>query len=444
MSFGLFIRRRTTAAMASLLQNGLSSSSTSKILPCVTSSISFTEDPTTHAAVPQILDAATEENLQKAAAYLKQGRLVAFPTETVYGLGGSAMANSDAIPKIFATKGRPSDNPLIVHIASRSQLDALIDPEYKDTIPTCYTALMDKFWPGPLTLLFPTIPGQQVSEKVTCGLRTVGVRMPSHPVARALLAISNMPLAAPSANTSGRPSTTQASHVASDLAGKEEPACILDGGECTVGVESTVVTALPEGKSVNNKEVLRVLRLGGVSPEDLQTCIDDAGLSYEVEVKMEAYAPSAINPVNAGNGHGVKDDFIPSTPGMKYKHYSPDAKVLLLKVTNQTSALPLNSLLSAYQNKKVGILHLDESNLPKAVRKYTSKVASISMGREGRYDEQATRLFAGLRSLDENKVDVILVEVVKEEGLGRTVMERLRKSAGADNAKIEVQLPVSS
>ncbi|KAK9897105.1 translation factor, partial [Cystobasidium minutum MCA 4210] len=368
--------------------------------------------------------------LKKAAEYLKQGRLVAFPTETVYGLGGSAMANSDAIPKIFATKGRPSDNPLIVHIASRSQLDSLVDPSYKNRLPRCYTTLMDKFWPGPLTLLFPTIPGQQVSEKVTCGLRTVGIRMPAHPVARALLAISNIPLAAPSANTSGRPSTTKASHVAFDLEGKDEPACILDGGECSVGVESTVVTALSDGTDTSGKETLRVLRLGGVSPENLQCCIDEAGLSEQVSVQMEAYTPSTLLPDKAMNVHIAKDTFIPSTPGMKYKHYSPDAKVILVQRSENPSAVSLSKVLSPLKGKKVGILHLENSPLLSALKAQDLGCLSISMGTEGQYEEQAARLFSGLRSMDEQHVDVILVEAVKEEGLGRTVMERLRKSAG--------------
>lgn len=438
LSLRLLIRRYATA-MASPMQAG-ASPPTSKILPCDPSSITFPES--SNDSVPQISDAATEANLHKAAAYLKQGRLVAFPTETVYGLGGSAMADSDAIPKIFATKGRPSDNPLIVHIASRSQLDSLIDPKYKQTLPRCYSALMDKFWPGPLTLLFPTIPGRQVSEKVTCGLKTVGIRMPSHPVARALLAISNLPLAAPSANTSGRPSTTQARHVDSDLVGKEEPACILDGGECKVGVESTVITALSDASHHNDgKEVLRVLRLGGVSPEDLQRCIDQAGLGNSVVVKMEAYTPSNILPSSSTNGHTIKDkSFIPSTPGMKYKHYSPDARVILLKTSVGPSAQSLDDILARQKGKRVGALCLEGSAMATAIKKSFPTVQCISMGIEGEYEEQAARLFSGLRALDEAKVDVILVETVKEEGLGRTVMERLRKSAGAGNPEVDVKL----
>jgi len=408
----------------------------SKILPCVVSSIVFSESAPN--AVPQISDAATQANLQKAATYLKEGRLVAFPTETVYGLGGSAMADSAAIPKIFATKGRPSDNPLIVHIASRNQLDALVDPAWQERLPTCYPALMDKFWPGPLTLLFPTIPGKQVSEKVTCGLKTVGVRMPSHPVARALLAISNIPLAAPSANTSGRPSTTQAHHVASDLAGKEEPACILDGGECKVGVESTVVSALPDETHKDSKEVLRILRLGGVSPEDLQACLDQAGLSSKVTLRMQAYAPSEDSPTNGTNGHTSKDSFIPTTPGMKYKHYSPDAEVLLVKMDDNSSATPLAQLVTSLQGKKVGLLHLRNSSLKAALQEYLQDASYVCMGRQGEYEEQAASLFSGLRTLDERHVDLILVETVKEEGLGRTVMERLRKSAGGDGEILEI------
>lgn len=422
---------------ATAVRNGTSMPK-SKILPCVVSSISFSESK--HDTVPQISDAATEANLRKAATYLKQGRLVAFPTETVYGLGGSAMADSEAIPKIFATKGRPSDNPLIVHIASQSQLNALVDPAWYKKLPLCYTALMDTFWPGPLTLLFPTVPGKQVSEKVTCGLRTVGVRMPSHPVARALLAISNIPLAAPSANTSGRPSTTQARHVALDLAGKEEPACILDGGQCEVGVESTVVSALPEDTQKDGLEVLRVLRLGGVSPEDLQSCLNEAGLSDKVTLKVEAYAPSNAYSSNGINGHKGKDNYIPSTPGMKYKHYSPDAEVILVKPGSTTSATPLNKFVASLAGKKVGMLYLEDSHLKPAIQNQLSDGSYISMGRQGHYEEQAAGLFSGLRDLDDNHVDLILVETVKEEGLGRTVMERLRKSAGGCKEDLELSI----
>lgn len=419
--------------------------SAARVLPCDPSSISFPDQQGLD-AVPQISDAATESNLKKAADALRSDRLVAFPTETVYGLGGSALADSKAIPKIFATKGRPSDNPLIVHIASRRQLDGLVDPDWQGKLPKCYNALMERLWPGPLTLLFPTKPGQQVSAKVTCGLQTVGVRMPSHPVARALIAIANLPLAAPSANTSGRPSTTRATHVADDLQGKDEPAWILDGGNCEVGVESTVVSALPEedSTSLEGKETLRVLRLGGISPEDLERCLSDAKLSQTVDVTMAGVHPngnSTASSVNGINGHaGREANFIPSTPGMKYRHYSPNARVILLQPTSQPGARRLSDLLDTVMNEKVGFLHLEGSEMVKLVHSRQADVVDYSFGKRGDYEVQASRLFSALRDLDDQGVKVILVEAVKEEGLGRTVMERLRKSAGSSQNEIPVRM----
>lgn len=419
---------RTVANMASPSNNA-------RTLACDLSSISF--DAAT--GLPTVTDAATLRNIETAARHLQKDELVAFPTETVYGLGGSALASSKAVSKIYKAKGRPSDNPLIVHIAHERQLETLIDPSYRDNMPRSYPALMQRFWPGPLTLLFPTLPGKSVSQQVTCGLTTVGIRIPAHPVARALLALSGLPVSAPSANTSGRPSPTTARHVAADLLGKEYLACILDGGDCTVGLESTVVTALqkPEGAhSGKGKETLKVLRLGGVAPEQLQQCIQEAGLADQVFVEFAEHAVGQQN----GTAASRLQDFIPSTPGMKYKHYSPDAKVVLLQPSSTLGSIALADLLRQYSAQRVGLLHLEGSALQAAAILQKLPLAkSVSLGEPLDYASQARRLFGGLRELDEAGVDVILVEAVKEEKLGRTVMERLRKSAGGAEP-IEVRL----
>ena len=451
----------------------------SKILRCDAASISFPSFPFPSSSTtdsPNIADPVTLSSLTTAAKALQSDELVAFPTETVYGLGGSALASSTAVPKIYKAKGRPSDNPLIVHIASTSQLGQLVDPAFlssasttspssgssigTDSLPASYRALINRFWPGPLTLLFPTIPGELVSERVTCGLQTVGIRVPSHPVARALLALSGVPVAAPSANTSGRPSPTSAAHVDRDLRAREELAWILDGGECSVGLESTVVSALSdkgkgkekavvEGENGSSgKEILRVLRLGGVSPEDIQACLDDAGLADRVTLRMEAHAPQSSGTTENGlNGHAADAAFIPSTPGMKYKHYSPDAHVVLLRsVTNadpqhRGTTPALADVLGQHKAKRVGLLHLEGSPLSVTCHAMLpgSRAHSISLGAPHDHETQAQRLFGGLRALDEQGVDVILVEAVQERGLGRTVMERLRKSAGG-REPLEVRL----
>ncbi|CAD6579383.1 MAG: hypothetical protein CYPHOPRED_000872 [Cyphobasidiales sp. Tagirdzhanova-0007] len=408
--------------------------STPKILYCDVPSITISAS----AELPIISDVITMSHLQRAAAALQADEVVAFPTETVYGLGGSALAGSSAIAKIFKTKGRPADNPLIVHIAHPNQLESVVDPSYKDHLPSCYSVLMERFWPGPLTILFPTLPGRLVSEKVTCGLNTVGVRIPSHPVARALLSLAKVPVAAPSANISGRPSPTTARHVETDLQSASDLACILDGGSCTVGVESTVVTALRnrdynEGKAAeagqSGKEILSILRLGGVSPEQLRACLEDAGIADQVDLHVEAHTQAATQASVERNGNAV-DVFVPSTPGMKYKHYSPDAKVILLQSGSSEAAQELAIVMRPYHGKNIGLLHMGSSPLSSALSMHLDDLHSVSLGDVHDYESHAQGLFGGLRRFDEAGVDVILVEYVREEGLGRTVMERLRKAAG--------------
>ncbi|KAL7008613.1 hypothetical protein EMMF5_001875 [Cystobasidiomycetes sp. EMM_F5] len=409
----------------------------SRILACDSASISFSAD-----GQPSFSNEETGQNIKRAAQELRNSSLVAFPTETVYGLGGSALPDSTAIPKIYSTKGRPSDNPLIVHVASRSQLDKLVHPAHRNSLPRCYESLIAKFWPGPLTLLVPTIPGELVSHRVTAGLTTVGVRMPAHPVARALIATADVPVAAPSANTSGRPSPTTAQHVQDDLRGKPDLAYILDGGSCQVGLESTVVSALPHmqddhiaAEHMSNghlcKETLRILRLGGVSPEELQRCLQDAGLSERVDLQIATpHSSSSSSSAKPDDPEQPQPDFVPSTPGMKYKHYSPTARVVLLRQSDKEHAEAVETVLESFSGKKLGLLYLESSLLTERLQNETSYTARVSLGSACDYATQAQRLFSGLRDIDAAGVDVILVECVKEEGLGRTVMERLGKAAG--------------
>ena len=237
---------------------------------------------------------ATEESLALAAGLLRSGQLVAFPTETVYGLGADA-TNAEAVLSIFRAKGRPADNPLIVHIFDRSQLEGLC------VVPDEALPLMDAFWPGPLTLLFMKL--STVPDEVTAGLPTVAVRMPSHPVAASMLKACGLPVAAPSANSSGRPSPTLASHVLEDMQGKIP--LILDGGPCDVGVESTVLD-LCHGTPT-------ILRPGGVTKEMLESVLQS-------EVGL---AGSILRPL------GPDEQAL--SPGMRYKHYAPKATVTLVE-----------------------------------------------------------------------------------------------------------------
>ena len=241
-----------------------------------------------------LLNGTKKEDIAKAAVLLKAGGLVAIPTETVYGLAANALDGS-AVKRIFEAKGRPQDNPLIVHIAS---LDTL--PKLVASVPDEALALADQFWPGPLTIILPK--ASCIPDEVSAGLETVAVRFPSHPVARAIIEASGLPLAAPSANTSGRPSPTKAEHVLHDLRGKIE--AVVDGGDCGVGLESTVVSL------AGNRP--RLLRPGGVTHEQLE----------------ETLGPVEIDPAVT---HAVQKNAVVSSPGMKYKHYSPKARVVILK-----------------------------------------------------------------------------------------------------------------
>lgn len=331
---------------------------------------------------------ADSSSLREAANLLKNGELVAFPTETVYGLGADAL-NPEAVLSIFAAKGRPADNPLIVHIYSRDQLDPLC------IIPDRASVLMDAFWPGPLTLLFPR--KSAVPDQVTAGLPTVAVRMPSHPVAAALLRISDVPVAAPSANRSGRPSPTCALHVLEDMKGRVP--LILDGGSCDVGLESTVVD-LCHGKPV-------ILRPGGITKDMLQSVLEE-----EVSV-----AGSVLRPLEPGEKA--------LSPGMRYKHYAPSGTVTLVK-GDPVSVVPLMRelcLRDIASGRKSCVLCFSEHTA------HLSDCSPHDMGPSEDSAEIARRLFDILRRLDQEGMETIYSEVIPPEGVGLAVMNRLGRAS---------------
>ena len=338
---------------------------------------------------------ATSEALALAARLLTDGQLVAFPTETVYGLGAHAM-DAQAVRGIFEAKGRPGDNPLIVHIHDRSQLDAIC------TVNDAAIRLMDAFWPGPLTIILPRKAA--VPDAVTAGLDTVAVRMPSHPVALALLQACNLPIAAPSANRSGKPSPTSARHVFDDMDGRIP--LILDGGESDVGLESTVISMVGERPCI--------LRPGGVTQAMLEDVLGPVDL-----------AGSILRPLEKGEKA--------LSPGMMYKHYSPDGQVTLIEGSERAVVQALRRLHS----------HASGEGHRACVMCFTEHVEALrdchphDIGSKDDPTEVAHRLFATLRALDEEKMDVIFSEVVPPEGVGLAVMNRLGRAAAFRTVRAE-------
>jgi L-threonylcarbamoyladenylate synthase len=336
---------------------------------------------------------ASPEGLAEAGMLLRDGGTIAFPTETVYGLGADARS-SEAVVKIFEAKGRPSDNPLIVHIADRSQLEELAAPADE-----AVSRLLDAFWPGPLTVVLPVREGV-LSPLVTAGLNTVGVRMPAHPVALQLIAAAGCPVAAPSANRSGRPSPTQARHVWEDLAGRIDG--LVDGGPTGVGLESTVVQ-LAEG-------VLHILRPGGVTADQLREALPDIPVREGEASPHEAEAPRA--------------------PGMKYTHYAPRGRAVLVQGQPGTGAEQVLARIQSELDQahargdRTGVLTYREH----AGRLRADHVALC--GALSDLEEVAHGLYAALRSFDEAESGFIVIEACPEDGLGAAIMNRLRKAAG--------------
>jgi len=323
---------------------------------------------------PQVLE---------AAQLLRDGQTVAFPTETVYGLGADA-TNDESVQRIFEAKGRPSDNPLIVHISSLDQLEQVVDE-----IGKIEKTLIEHFWPGPLTLIFNKKQGV-FSDLVTAGLETVGIRMPDHPVALAIIEAAGKPIAAPSANRSGKPSPTTAQHVHHDLDGRI--AGIVDGGETGVGLESTVLDC-----TVNPPMILRP---GGVSYEELVNCIGHVNMDPSIGQMADK----------------------PRSPGMKYTHYAPTAPLYIAKGSNAW----LQETIISFQEdgKKVGVLaSIETINQVKAD-------FLVACGKDDDLSTTAHFLYESIRAFDNEAVDVILAQSVEPIGIGAAIMNRLDKAAG--------------
>lgn len=389
----------------------------------------------------------TIEPLREAATLLQQSDIpVAFPTETVYGLGADA-TRSGAVKGIYAAKGRPSDNPLIVHVCDLDMLRRLLRPassgiangtngtastnghlgeQDEDPIPPIYGALLRRFWPGPLTVLLPNPAGSALAPEVTAGLPTFGARMPASALARTLIRLAGAPLAAPSANASTKPSPTTARHVADDLEGRVE--LVLDGGACGVGVESTVVDGLCSPPVV--------LRPGGVSMEELRSVEGWEGVVKGYKDASEV----------GENGVG------PRAPGMKYKHYSPRARVVLFEARTGARGEDVLRELRRVEGPRdvVGVVRTHrwerlpgdevgseeggmdgEADLSYEIHTSIidgSRVLDISLGQDSRMVAQG--LFSALRELDRKGADVIFIEGIEDkDDIAAAVMNRLRKAA---------------
>ncbi|WP_143317444.1 L-threonylcarbamoyladenylate synthase [Clostridium sp. HBUAS56017] len=328
--------------------------------------------------------------IKEAANGIREGKTVVFPTETVYGLGADAL-NEEAVKAIFIAKGRPQDNPLIVHVASKD-ISGLVEE-----VPDIAQNMIDRFWPGPLTII---LKKKDIIPNVTsANLSSIGIRMPDNEIALKLIELSNTPIAGPSANISGRPSPTEVERCVEDLSGKVD--YIIGGERSKVGVESTIVDC-----TVNPPVILRP---GGITLEMLRQ-LDD-------RIELD----SAIMEKPTG-------DFKPKAPGMKYKHYSPKAKVKIVSGDREKTIEKINELVHNYidDGKKVGILSSDEN------RNRYKAGEIIVIGSVSKLEDVAQNLFESLRSFDDMGVDIILSEAFEEKGVGIAVMNRLKKAAGYD------------
>ncbi|WP_315116612.1 L-threonylcarbamoyladenylate synthase [uncultured Clostridium sp.] len=330
-----------------------------------------------------------EALLMECGKVIREGGLVAFPTETVYGLGANAL-DGNAVKKIFIAKGRPQDNPLIVHVADTESIKPLVKK-----VPRIAEKLMESFWPGPLTIILEKT--DLIPKETSAGLDSIGIRMPSNEIARKLIKMAEVPIAAPSANISGRPSPTDIERCIEDLLGKIE--YIIGGERCNVGVESTVVDCTEYPPCV--------LRPGGITLEMLR------------EVDKNIYIDPAI--LNKTEG-----DFKPKAPGMKYRHYAPKAPLIIVQGDTSKVINRINEIGEEYKRKgeKVGVIATEETkNLYK-------NMSVVSLGSRVDLDTIAQNLFETLRVFDDEKVDVIFSESFEEKGIGIAIMNRLKKSAG--------------
>ncbi|KAF9354669.1 hypothetical protein BGX26_007506 [Mortierella sp. AD094] len=391
------------------------------------------EDPVADISQPH-----TRLVLEQAAEIIRQGQVVGMPTETVYGLASNAL-EAVAAQRIFKAKNRPQDNPLIIHVSSLKMLRSILKDE---KIPEVYSDLIRTYWPGPLTLLFPR--SSLIPDEITCGQPTVAVRFPSHPITRALISACDTPLAAPSANSSGKPSPTMASHVMHDLQGKIP--MVIDGGQCSFGIESTVVDGMRTPPAI--------LRPGGVTYEQIRQV---KGME-NVQIYKKHFTDAAMEQA-------------PTTPGMKYRHYSPEAEVVLVEYISpedsslssaaSSSSSSSNSTTGQYSlilkeieklkkegKKRFGILRTSFTS-PTVTQSTTNSnqingngsaghvngtldsedIIEFPLGQGSKPDDVARELFRGLRFLDTQNVDCIFVEGISEEEEGLAVMNRVRKAA---------------
>lgn len=330
--------------------------------------------------------------IQKAAYILKQGGLVAFPTETVYGIGANALSET-AIKKIYTAKGRPSDNPLIVHIGHVDDVN-----EYAQNISEVAKKLMNKFWPGPLTLIFKKKP--IINETITGGLDTVAIRLPANEIARAIIKEAKLPIAAPSANRSGKPSPTRAKHVIEDLGGRVD--MIVDGGKAQIGLESTVLDV--------SGSVPVILRPGSITKKMLEEVVGEV----------------LIDPALLTGQENIK----PKSPGMKYRHYAPKGHLTVIYGEEEKAISYINENVQTLMNtgRKVAII----STVEEASLYHGSNIMIIGSMHD--HKEIASNLFKLLRLADEQQIEYIFTRAFSEEDIGMATMNRLLKAAG--NKKI--------
>ena len=341
--------------------------------------------------------------IREAAALIRAGQTVAFPTETVYGLGADAR-QPEAVEAIFTAKGRPSDNPLIVHISALEQLEALVE-----RVDDLSMKLAQTFWPGPLTLVLPVKEGA-VCSRVTAGLDTIAVRMPDHPVALSLIAAAGCPIAAPSANRSGRPSPTLAAHVREDLDGRI--AGILDGGPTGVGIESTVV-------QVDASGCLHLLRPGGITREQLEEAANTPIVAPGLEAKSHGTQPR--------EERDGRDTSPPRSPGMKYTHYAPRGT---LTVVQGSTWEAVRDYIQRQIDQASAAGHRTGVLAPREHAGVYRADLVLACGSLNDPAAIARELFANLRKFDEANIGFMFSEAISEEGMGLAVMNRLIKAAG--------------
>ena len=340
----------------------------------------------------EYVDLRDDKNLTtglcRAVTIIKNGGLVAFPTETVYGLGANGL-DENAVPKIYEAKGRPSDNPLILHISEFDEIKNIVKE-----IPDTAVILADEFWPGPLTMVLKK--SDIVPYRTTGGLESVAVRMPSNKIAREFIKMTGVPVAAPSANASGKPSPTKASHVLGDLDGKID--MVIDGGTVDIGLESTIVDV--------TGEIPIILRPGFITEEMLSEAIGRVQIDEAVK--------------NLSPDNNLK----PKAPGMKYRHYAPQGKMTIYKGNPEKVVKIINEEIIKSEGKKTAVLATDET------KSYYKADIVMSVGSRRDYESIAHNLFNALRNFDDMGAEIIFSESFDENRLGFAIMNRLHKSAG--------------